>query len=90
MATHAMSTAELGVKATGAATDAAGTALRAVRARIEPILAAARARLSAFGEKLFAAIVEARTAQAISAIERYDWRLAAQLRAEQEGTTQAR
>lgn len=87
MATHAMSTAELGVKASGTATDAAGTALRAVRAHIEPGLAAARASLSAFGARLFAAIVEARTAQAISAIERHDWRLAAQLRAEREGTT---
>ncbi len=96
MATLAMSTANAGVTASGAATPAAGNAQHAVRTWIAPRLETLGAKLSSFnvklssfGVKLFAAIVESRKEQAMAAIERHDWRLAtelrAQLRAEQQG-----
>ena len=85
MATLAMSTANAGVTASGAATPAAGNAQRAVRSWIAPRLETLGAKLSSFGVKLFAAMIEGRKEQAMAAIERHDWRLAAELRAEQQG-----
>ena len=87
MATHAMSTANLGVSASGATTQATGNAHRGLRAPVTQRLAAVRASLKAFGARTLAAVVEIRMAQAMDEIERYHPHLAAQLRAEQQGAT---
>ncbi len=84
MATHAMSTADLGVTASGATTQATGKAQRALGAPVTHGLAAAGASLKALGARALAVLIEARTAQAMDEIERYAPYLAAQLRAEQQ------
>ena len=83
MATLAMSTAGLGVTASGAATPAAGNAQHPSFAPVVRNRDAFGTRFSAFAAKLFDAVIESRKEQAMAAIERHDWRLAAELRAEQ-------